>query len=118
MTFFTIAGAAFAGLSAVAIRYRPIPDFGASYSPGAVTRYRSMDLANEPRVLLLCRSFTLLTGAIGSKFLMGVLNSVEIVENHHYFNWLEAIRHRPTGAPLITVANHGLCRVVALRCLL
>ena len=107
-----IAGAAFAGVSAVAIRYRPIPDFGhlEPKKSAAVTRYRSMDLGKEPGVLLFCRGLTMTTGALGSKFLMHVLNTLEIVENEHYHNWLKNIRGRPKGTPLITVANHGIPR--------
>jgi hypothetical protein len=101
-----LAGAAFAGLSAVAVKYRPIPDFG--INNGTVTQYRSMDLKKEPAILLFCRSLTMFTGALGSKFLMHVLNSLDIIENEHYDNWLKNIRQRNPGRPLITVANHGI----------
>ena len=103
-----LSGAAIAGLSAIAVKYRPIPDFGPDHRPGVVTLYRSMDLKKEPASLLICRSITMFTGALGSKFLMHALNELEIIQNQHYHNWLKNIRDRSCGTPLITVANHGV----------
>ncbi len=74
-----ILSASVAGLSAIAVRYRPIPDFGSVNSDIlSKSRYRMMNIQHEPVVLLLSRSVIMSTGALLAKFMINVLNSVVI----------------------------------------
>ena len=107
-------GAIVGGISAIGIYFRPIPDCGSTRNVTATIRYRTMDLRREPLPLLAARSCTMAFGAACAKLLIHLVNSLEIVDNSHYRAWLDAIRNRPPGTPLITVANHGLDQLLCL----
>lgn len=91
----------------VAHFYRPVPDYaGDRHRP---SKRRLLDASDEPGELLLARKVTLTVGTVVSKCLVGWLNSLVVVEDRRYQAWLQAIRERPSGVPLITVANHESC---------
>ena len=89
--------------------YRPIPHFpGDDYTP---SKRRLLDVGNEPPALLVARQVTLMVGKLVSQGIMGAMNSLVIVDDDRYQAWLKAVRERPRGVPLITVANHESCKI-------
>jgi len=54
----------------------------------------------------VARQVTLAVGTLVSKALVGWLNTLVIVDDDRYKEWLRLIRERPPTVPLITVANH------------
>ncbi|CAM9633722.1 unnamed protein product [Ascophyllum nodosum] len=52
------------------------------------------------------RVITFVTGTAAFSLLVHVLNKFEIKDDEHYRVFVEAVRNRPSGVPLLTVANH------------
>lgn len=54
----------------------------------------------------LARFMAIGTSGVVFRFFMKVLNTCEVKEDDRYKRFLHALKHRPQGQPLITVANH------------
>lgn len=64
------------------------------------------DVLKRPRALRVASAVVSTMIAVGTRMWMHLLNDFECTENEHLERLVEAIDSRPSGTPLVTVANH------------
>ena len=90
-----------------AIHYRPLPDHTGVGRPRSATRLRELRTDVVPIGLQVARWMVQVVTVVFSKMMIGWRNRVEIVDDSNKKFLYAAMRKRPPGVPMITVANHA-----------
>ncbi len=93
--------------------YRPLPnhdgDKGGPRRQGPwISKHTLSDFADQPLPIIydICRHFIIfITVNVSRLFLYGT-GKFKIKFNEKYYNFVNKVRHRDPGVPLITVSNH------------
>jgi hypothetical protein len=91
-----------------AVYYRPLPDYTSTGGEVGMTKMREIAADKLPLTLKVAQFMVISFISTLCKFyLLGIRNSVEIVEDDNYKAMLTYWRRRPRNTGLITVANHA-----------
>ena len=90
-----------------ALHYRPLPDHTGIGRARTSTRLRELQHGVVPVGLHISRWMVQVATVAFSKFVIGWRNKIEIVDCANSKFLYSAMRKRPAGVPLLTVANHA-----------
>lgn len=90
-----------------ALHYRPLPDHTGIGRARTSTRLRELRTDMVPVGLHVARWMVQVATVAFSKYMIGWRNKIEVVDDANSKFLYSAMRTRPQGVPLLTVANHA-----------